>query len=65
MINRYDLGGIDVVPPKDPLTVTLEITPEELELAFATDGYSLRRKLLMVLIVAMVNDTVAAVPGDT
>jgi hypothetical protein len=59
MQNGFQLGGIDIVPPKDPLVVTLEIEPEELELAFATDGNSLREKLLKVLILAMIEDTVS------
>ena len=55
----FQLGGIDVVPPKDPLVLTLEIEPEELELAFATDGYSLREKLLKALILLMIDAAIS------
>jgi len=46
MQSDFYLDGIDVVPPKEPVTITLEIQPDELELAFATRGDALREKLL-------------------
>lgn len=51
---------LDVVPPKEPVSVSLDISPEEVELAFATNANSLRHKILMALVVAMVNDRTAA-----
>jgi len=52
-------GGIDVISPKEPVVITLEIEPEEIELAFATGCDALREKLLKALIVAMISDTIS------
>lgn len=50
---------VDVVPPKEPISISIDISPEEVELAFATSANSLRHKILMALVVAMVNDRTA------
>ncbi len=50
--------GFDVIPPKDPVSITLELSPEEIEFAFATEGESLRRRMLSALVIAMINDPI-------
>ena len=60
MNNQYDFEGYDVIPPKGPITLSIELNPEEVELAFATEGSSIRPKVLMALVVAMINDPVSA-----
>lgn len=47
---------MDVVPPKEPISILIDLNPEEVELAFATNANSLRQKVLMALVVAMIND---------
>jgi len=57
---KYDFEGYDVIPPKAPVTLSIELNPEELELAFASEGASTQPKVLMALVVAMINDPVSA-----
>ena len=53
-------GGIDVAPPpKEATVISIEFAPEEIELAFATDGESIRDKVLMALVIAMINDPIS------
>ena len=52
--------GFDVVAPMEPVTVSLEISPDEIELALATNGETLRNKLLSALIFAMIDDQTLA-----
>jgi hypothetical protein len=59
MKNENDFDGFDVIPPKGPVTLSIELNPAEVELAFATEGTSIRPKLLMALVVAMINDPIA------
>jgi hypothetical protein len=44
---------LDGVPPKRPLLLTLVVMPEEVELAFATGGESLKKRLLIALVAEM------------
>ncbi len=60
MNNQYAFEGYDVIPPKGPVTLSIDLNPEEVELAFATEGSSVRSKVLMALVVAMINDPVSA-----
>jgi hypothetical protein len=55
-LTSWDWDGFDVIPPKEPISITLELKPEEIELAFATEGESLRRKVLMALVISMISD---------
>jgi hypothetical protein len=48
-----DLSALHVFPSKRPLLVTFPVSPEEIELAFATNGESLRLKTLMALMVEL------------
>lgn len=45
-----DLAGLDALPSKEPLLITLAVRPEEIELALATNGNSLRHRLLLALV---------------
>jgi hypothetical protein len=39
---------------REPLFVTLTVRPEELELAFASEGESLRHRLMMAIIAELI-----------
>ena len=39
------LAGLEALPSKRPLLVTLAVRPDEIELALATNGASLRQRL--------------------
>ncbi len=54
-----DTGGfeLDVVPPLNALTITLDVSPPELELAVATSGVSLCSAMMRAIVAAMVVDT--------
>jgi hypothetical protein len=52
-----DLDGIEILPPIRPLVITLEVWPEEVELALASNGNSLRRGLMLALIATMAVET--------
>ena len=44
------LAGLEALPSKRPLLVTLAVRPDEIELALATNGASLRQQLLLALV---------------
>ena len=44
------LAGLEALPSKRPLLVTLAVRPDEIELALATNGASLRQRLLLALV---------------
>lgn len=52
-----DLDGIEILPPIRPLVITLEVWPEEVELALASNGNSLRRGLVLALVATMAVET--------
>ena len=41
-----DLAGLEALPSKRPLLITLAVRPDEIELALATNGASLRQRLI-------------------
>jgi hypothetical protein len=45
-----DVTGLEALPSTRPLLLTLAIRPEEIELAFSTNGDSLRTRLLLALV---------------
>ena len=55
-----ELDGFDVVAPNVPITVSLELSPHEIELALATNAETLRLKLLTRIILAMISDRTLA-----
>jgi hypothetical protein len=52
-----DNGEFDVIPPLHSVTITLDVSPTELELAVATSGKSLCPAMMNAIIAAMVVDT--------
>ncbi len=46
--------AFDVISSRSDLTITLDVSPSELELAFATAGASLCRSVLQAIVTAMV-----------
>jgi hypothetical protein len=50
----FEFDTIETTPDQRTLKLTLELTPEEVELALTTDGISLRRSVMMALVAAMV-----------
>ncbi len=53
----YDRWELDVVPPLQSITITLNVSPTELELAVATCGKSLCTAMMSAIVAAMVVDT--------
>jgi hypothetical protein len=49
-------GELDVIPPLRSVTITLEVSPTELELAVATSGVSLCTAMMRAIVAAMVVD---------
>jgi hypothetical protein len=41
---------LEAVLPKAALTISLAVTPDEIELALATNGESLRQRMLLALV---------------
>jgi len=56
MMEQPDRWELDVIPPLNSLTITLDISPPELELAVATSGASLCRAMMRAIVAAMVVD---------
>lgn len=46
----HDFSGTDVLAPMHSLLLSFTVRPEEIEMAFATNGESLRHRLLLALI---------------
>lgn len=65
MIERLELCEWDVVPPLGAVTLTLTITPPELELAVATRGVSLCPAMMRAIVAAMVVDATAFIVDTT
>ncbi len=47
---------LDVIPPLSSMTITLDVSPPELELAVATSGASLCTAMMRAIVAAMVVD---------
>ena len=52
-----DRGELDVIPPLRSFTITLNVSPADLELAVATSGASLCGAMMQAIVAAMVVDT--------
>jgi hypothetical protein len=48
---------LDIIPPLDAVTITLNVSPPDLELAVATSGVSLCPAMMRAIVAAMVVDT--------
>jgi len=56
MMEHPDQWELDVIPPLSSITITLDVTPPELELAVATSGVSLCPAMMRAIVAAMVVD---------
>ena len=57
MIEPANRGELDVIPPLNKVTITLDVSPAELELAVATNGASLCPAMMNAIVAALVFDT--------
>ncbi len=48
-----DVSGLECLPSRGPLLITFVVRPEEIELALASNGNSLRQRLLLSLVAAL------------
>jgi hypothetical protein len=48
----------DIVTPSQPLSVTFDMTPEDVEFAIATDGQSLKEQAMLALLAKLVEPDV-------
>jgi hypothetical protein len=55
-MQHADRWELDVIPPLGAVTITLDISPPELELAVATSGASLCNALMKAIVAAMAVD---------
>ena len=56
MFEHTDRWELDVIPPLSSMTITLDVSPPELELAVATSGASLCTAMMRAIVAAMVVD---------
>ncbi|HLC08636.1 MAG TPA: hypothetical protein VJK06_05070 [Methyloceanibacter sp.] len=56
MTDHHDQWELDVIPPLGSVTITLCVSPPELELAVATSGASLCPAMMRAIVAAMVVD---------
>jgi hypothetical protein len=61
MMEGTDDFELDVIPPINSLTITLDVSPPELEMAVATSGASLCSAMMRAIVAAMVVDASWAV----
>jgi hypothetical protein len=57
MLDQMEPVELDIVPPLDAITITLNVSPPDLELAVATSGVSLCPAMMKAIVAAMVVDT--------
>jgi hypothetical protein len=56
MMEQPDRWELDVIPPLGSVTITLDVSAPELELAVATSGVSLCTAMMRAIVAAMVVD---------
>lgn len=56
MMEHTDRWELDVIPPLNSFTITLDVSPQELEMAVATSGASLCAAMMRAIVAAMVVD---------
>jgi hypothetical protein len=54
------MSELEVMPPKVPVVISFAVRPEEIELAFATNGESLRQRALLALVAELVTYRISA-----
>jgi hypothetical protein len=56
MLEHADSLELDVIAPLKSITITLDVSPPELELAVATSGVSLCNAMMRAIVAVMVVD---------
>ena len=56
MVETFGRWDFDFIPPIDSISITLDVSPVELELAVATAGRSLCSAMINAIVAAMVVD---------
>ena len=56
MVETFGRWDFDFIPPIDSISITLDVSPVELELAVATSGRSLCSAMMNAIVAAMVVD---------
>jgi hypothetical protein len=56
MLHDTERWELDVIPPLNSFTITLNVSPPELEMAVATSGASLCSAMMRAIVAAMVVD---------
>jgi hypothetical protein len=62
MSTMIDVSGFECFAPKESLLVTIAVRPEEIELALASNGASLKQRLLLALIAELTTIEMAGTP---
>lgn len=57
MIEQQETGELDIIAPLHDITITLNVSPLDLELAVATGGLALCPALMRAIVAAMVVDS--------
>jgi hypothetical protein len=57
-MSELDFDDFEILPCQHPVTVVLEMEPLDVELTFLTNGASMRRHVMMVLLAAMTVDEI-------
>ncbi|HET9273396.1 MAG TPA: hypothetical protein VFO09_03925 [Methyloceanibacter sp.] len=57
MGEQMERWELDIIPPLDTVTITLNVSPPDLELAVATSGVSLCPAMMQAIVAVMVVDT--------
>lgn len=56
MVEQPERLELDIIPPLQTVTITLDVSPPDLELAVATSGISLCPAMMRAIVAAMVVD---------
>ena len=57
------MSELEAVLPKTPLVISFAVRPEEIELAFATNGESLRQRVLLALVAELATQRMISDPS--
>ncbi len=60
MPERAEHWELDIIPPLETVTITLNVSPPDLELAVATAGLSLCPAMMKAIVAAMVVDATSS-----
>jgi hypothetical protein len=57
MVEQLERLELDIIPPLRAVTITLNLSPPDLEMAIATSGASLCPAMMRAIVAAMVIDS--------